>query len=331
MFDDPTATHRDFRAVWSGMRASGVDLGAVEAALELPVPVDDAAPGQIDKRDVGLAWSAALAQTGDPTLPLKVGAAVPFGAYDVIDYLGAASATVGEGLRQLSRYFRLITPDLQLHLEPGFRARFKSCSPHARGLFELYTVGITLTRFREASGAPIPLERLSLVADEPPSRWLPAVDRFAAGPVEWGAPHTVAQLAGADWNRPLAGREAGLSAVLERHAAECVAKRGLEDDPLSQIRKGLRDLLAEGDPRLEPVAARLALSTRTLQRRLKAAGTSFQALVEEERRDAACAYLRGKGLGVGEVAYLVGYSDASAFIRAFKRWTGRTPLEYRDG
>jgi len=73
----------------------------------------------------------------------------------------------------------------------------------------------------------------------------------------------------------------------------------------------------------------LATSARSLQRKLAAAGTSFQELLDTTRRDAAARYLEDRTLSVGEVAYLLGYSEPAAFHRAFKRWNGITPLEFR--
>ena len=80
---------------------------------------------------------------------------------------------------------------------------------------------------------------------------------------------------------------------------------------------------------LEVVAERLGMSARTLQRKLHASGTSHQELLDEMRRDLAVRYLREPGMAVCEVAYLLGFSESSAFHRAFKRWTGTTPSEFR--
>jgi AraC-like DNA-binding protein len=77
------------------------------------------------------------------------------------------------------------------------------------------------------------------------------------------------------------------------------------------------------------VARCLATSARSLQRRLSAAGTSYQELLDSTRCEAATRYLQDRGLSIGEVAYLLGYSEPPAFHRAFKRWNGVTPQEFR--
>jgi AraC-like DNA-binding protein len=80
---------------------------------------------------------------------------------------------------------------------------------------------------------------------------------------------------------------------------------------------------------LHKAASFLGVSTRTLQRRLREEGTTFAELLEEFRRKMSLHLLRDKSLAVYEVAFLLGYSDPSAFYRAFRRWCGSSPYEYR--
>jgi Helix-turn-helix domain len=77
------------------------------------------------------------------------------------------------------------------------------------------------------------------------------------------------------------------------------------------------------------VARALGLSLRTLHRRLKEQGWTFQGLLDAERKHVACSRLREPRLSIGEVAYMLGYSEQSAFLRAFRRWTGSSPSEFR--
>ena len=97
-----------------------------------------------------------------------------------------------------------------------------------------------------------------------------------------------------------------------------------------EVRRALASRIAKGDVQIEGVARALATSTRSLQRRLSAAGVTYQELLDQTRREAANTYLRVAALSIGEVAYLLGYSEPAAFHRAFKRWTGMGPQEFRD-
>jgi AraC-like DNA-binding protein len=102
-----------------------------------------------------------------------------------------------------------------------------------------------------------------------------------------------------------------------------------EDELLASIRKTIAELMKDGSPDIGRVAKRLALSPRTLQRRLKDIGLEFKALVDDTRRRFAVEYLKDSENTLTEIAFLLGYSEVSAFSRAFKRWTGITPVGYR--
>jgi AraC-like DNA-binding protein len=91
----------------------------------------------------------------------------------------------------------------------------------------------------------------------------------------------------------------------------------------------LANRLGEGDATLAGVAKALKMSERSLQRRLADEGATFDALLDDVRRQLSLRYLADPAIAVSEVAYLLGYSEPSPFHRAFKRWTGTTPTEAR--
>lgn len=102
------------------------------------------------------------------------------------------------------------------------------------------------------------------------------------------------------------------------------------DDLTFRVRSLLTgSLRGNAAPSQSAVARRLAMSERMLQRRLRDAGTSFVEVLGEVRRELAHAYL-SEGMGSGEVAFLLGYSEQSAFHRAFRRWSGQTPEAFRQ-
>lgn len=99
----------------------------------------------------------------------------------------------------------------------------------------------------------------------------------------------------------------------------------------SRVQKVMGPMLRGQTPSLEAVADGLGMASWTLRRKLRDEGTSFQTLLDESRRDLALAYMKDVGLSLGEIAYILGFSTPGAFQRAFKRWTGVTPGEYRRG
>jgi AraC-like DNA-binding protein len=126
-----------------------------------------------------------------------------------------------------------------------------------------------------------------------------------------------------------ASPEPQLRELLESHAAALLAKLPNVPDTSGRVRQALTETLPIGRFDLPSVAARLGVSTRTLQRRLSAEGTSFDTLLDDVRQQLALRYLLDARLGVEETALLLGFSESRAFHRAFLRWTGVTPGAYR--
>jgi AraC-like DNA-binding protein len=102
------------------------------------------------------------------------------------------------------------------------------------------------------------------------------------------------------------------------------------DDVIAQVRRKLLACFPAGVPTQATVARALGMSSRTLHRRLADAATSFEKLLDDTRRELAVEYLRRSDYSVGEVAYLLGFAETSSFNRAFRRWTGRSPSEFRQ-
>ena len=99
---------------------------------------------------------------------------------------------------------------------------------------------------------------------------------------------------------------------------------------MEQLRRAIGEALRTGVPSLAELASALGTSERTLRRRLGEHGWSYRALLDATRMDLARCYVRDRGLPLAEVAFLLGFSEPSAFHRAFKRWAGMTPREFRE-
>jgi AraC-like DNA-binding protein len=132
---------------------------------------------------------------------------------------------------------------------------------------------------------------------------------------------------------PFAGRDPIARYYLEARAMQLLAAlptRAASRSPIVEdVRGAILDELASSGADLARVAKRLALSTRTLQRRLEEVNTSYQELVDDVRSSAARTMLRDRSRAIVDVAFELGYADLKGFYRAFKRWTGQTPAEWR--
>jgi AraC-like DNA-binding protein len=131
-------------------------------------------------------------------------------------------------------------------------------------------------------------------------------------------------------DRQVPAADQRLYAILKRHVERILSEMPREDELLTAVKRAIAELMREGEPKITSVTKKLAMSPRTLQRRLNEQEVVFKTLVDDTRRRFAVDYLRGRKHTFTDIAFLLGYSEVSAFNRAFKRWTGRTPSDYRN-
>jgi AraC-like DNA-binding protein len=132
----------------------------------------------------------------------------------------------------------------------------------------------------------------------------------------------------ADVNKHLAGANPQLARLNDKVMIEYLSKLDKENI-IDRVAATVVEMLPSGGVTDEKVATQLNMSGRSLQRRLQEGGTTFRRLIEEVRRGLAATYVRDPAVELVEIAFLLGFSDQSAFSRAFKRWTGHTPSEFR--
>jgi AraC-like DNA-binding protein len=149
-------------------------------------------------------------------------------------------------------------------------------------------------------------------------------------PPRFGARDVALVVPGEVWRRTTRARDPGLFAVLDDHARALLARApSAEDDLVERVRAAVATELTGRAPSLASVARRLGTSARSLQRRLENERTSFAQVVDHVRRERAEAALQAPDVAIGEVSWLLGFSDQSAFARAFRRWTGQSPARWR--
>jgi AraC-like DNA-binding protein len=144
------------------------------------------------------------------------------------------------------------------------------------------------------------------------------------------AAHTAVHFDAGQLEAPVIQDEASLKPFLRTAPRSVFLKYKNEDSWTARLRRRLRGSIGRPEwPRLEDVARELHVAATTLRRRLEAEGTSYQGIKDELRRDAAIHYLCGSRLSIADIASALGFQETSAFHRAFKRWSGVQPGEYR--
>jgi len=181
-----------------------------------------------------------------------------------------------------------------------------------------------------AVGAPLPLREVTFAhaAGYPVAPY----EALFGAPVRFGAPSSAIWLPKGAMRTPIARRDPLARRYLEAHAEQQLARLSTERPApplLARLRDAISAELATSGADLSRVVRRVAMSTRTVQRRLEALGTSYQSLVDDVRAEQARSLLRDPARSIVDVAFELGYADLRSFYRAFRRWTGATPADWR--
>lgn len=278
-------------------------------------------------------YEQAARLTGDDAFGLHVGERTSPTRFDVLGYVVINSPTFGAAFDRLARYHAIWTDGAGFTLtEAGPHVRLSynyvaGVAPPRRHDCEM-TFAIAVAFTRRMTG--VAWQPHAVAFEHPQPADITEHARIFRAPLRFAQPRNELVFDRALLALPLIRADASLYAVLDRHAQDLLARLPQRDDTTAQVRRLLGDALSGGDPNIIAVARQLGTSARTLQRKLRTEGTSYQDVLDDMRRDLSQRYLRERAMAVCEVAYLLGFSGPSAFHRAFRRWTGVTPKEFRQ-
>lgn len=276
----------------------------------------------------------AIQLTDDPALGLRMGQLSRLSQAGLAGVTAAQAPTVREAARCLIRFEALYGSNYRgqssFHEDAqGAWLRFYSISPY--NAYNRFVVDSVLAswacQFGMLVGEPLAVEKVEI--EFPAPDYAERYSELFGCPVEFAAGAN--QLRLSQPTLALRGREhcpstwRQLLELCEQELEQRTRTRSLRE----RITQLLGPLLHGREPDLEEVAARLQLPTWTLRRKLAEEGTQFRSILNDTRRDLAMAYIRDTELAFGEIAYLLGFASAEAFQRAFKRWSGSTPGEFR--
>lgn len=317
--------------ILEGMGAVGVDVAAVCAAAGLSPAELETRETLVPPAQLAQMWREGTRLYGRTTLGMAVAMAAPFGRL-ILDYVASTSATLRQALEQVTRYHRLITRNGDMRLRVEGRVTYLEVllnlpsSAVPPQILE-YVMGGVARRVHEFTGQRVRGVQLPHDPLGPREEYA----RLLGVPVQFGAETAAALFDDELLASPCRGHDANLYRVVRAHAELLLERLPRDSTMRAQVRRVVVGLIAQGEPDVSRVAQALSTSDRSLQRRLQEERTSFREVVDDTRRELAVGYLGDRRLAVSEVAYLLGYAEAGAFVRAFKRWTGRTPGAMRLG
>jgi len=319
------------KGVHAGLVAMGVDVEKVFPPLGLTVDeVAGSFSGQRRRATVaGYAkfWQLVEEVAQDPDIGLHIGEAVPLNFGLILEYLFLSSSTFGEGLLRAEKYQRLIgdhfviTGNLQedaCYLDSSImnqRHTNEAMLVHHLRIYKMATDGLFLPT------------KITFMHDAPADT--SEHERILGCPLEFSAPvnrvYFPRELLTA--KSPMAQPEL---VALHMSMADTKLAEVEEEKNVARTQDTIAELLESGEVTLEVVAEKLAIEPSQLRSQLASQGTSFQQLLNEHRSNLAKQLLAKTDEPIDNIVYLLGFVEISSFYRAFKRWVGMTPVQYRE-
>lgn len=271
-------------------------------------------------------------QTDVADLPVRVGASMRLDEYGALGLAFKAATTLGGSFARVERYARLWTSVVDYELRPDPRGTLFIL--HRSGARRL---GLRLSNEATLASAvsiarqvcPVPVAPLEVQVQHGGPISTTAHTAYFGCPVQFGAGLDAILFSRETLAQPNILGDEGISRYLISHLDAELSEIAEEPPLIVDARDAIAQALSEGAPRMADIARGLGLSARSFHRRLSEHGMSFQSLTEDTRRELAEGLLRDDRHSLAEIAFLTGFSEQSAFTRAFKRWAGTTPASYR--
>lgn len=309
---------------------AGLDVQAILRRANLPSARFNVPKPEGTTAEFFALWHAVEQSGADDDLGLRLGVEALTDEENVATLAALHSTTLGDALERLARYKRLVCPEKVwgdiVHGEAQLRFEWTLANEAPPALLtDLIFAGV-VNLARQGTGTRVTPQRIELTR----RRANEAVLRKHFGcEVRFNAPHDLLIFDETALSLPMVHRNAQLLAVLLPGLELALPKNNTARTLVDDVRKVLSEMINGDRPAISKVAKSLGMSVRTLQRRLGELGTSYQDLLDNVRHQWAQRLLKTKDLGIGEVAFLLGFEEVNSFARAFQDWEGTTPAKWR--
>lgn len=315
------------------LEAAGCDSAGLLDRAGIPADRLHEPDARFSASQVGRLWELAVEATGEPCFGLTVSEFWHPSSLHALGYAWLASRSLKEGLERVVRYGRVVNSAFKARLDEGeksFRFTLLHPDPGTNYRPEALDCGFAvLLAMCKASAGP-EFAPLGISMCRPPPSCPGKFEAFFRCPLAFSAEFNAVEFRKEDLLAVLPTANSELARASDKIIRDYLARLDAADIS-RQIRTRLLNTLPAGEIDEASVAKALHMSVRTLQRKLREEGLTFKGLVDDMRRELAIEYIRDARLSLGEVAYLLGFSEPSNFTRAFRRWTGMSPNAYRAG
>lgn len=265
----------------------------------------------------------------EPDVTLQIASMVTTGHLGIVGYLLHACSNLAEALSCLKRYGKLIVnavEEMQIHQQQDLIELQWHHDPKFDDIALELGIAIMMQFARQLVNQPLDIYCVNLVHPKPKNS--EHYQQFFECPVYFGQPKMSVLFPVKNLEIPISKPDKTLLDILQQQADLALQALPKTDEFLHTVRQHLVRLCQHGQPHVEALADSLHLSSRTVQRRLADNQQTFQHVLDEVRQQLCLQYLEQQ-IQLSDIAQLLGYSDQSAFTRAYKRWTGLTPHQQR--
>jgi AraC-like DNA-binding protein len=278
-------------------------------------------------------WTSVSESVNDPCFGLKLGGLWHPSYMHALGYAWLSSSTLYSALGRLSRFIDIVNPNISVDISSDsdnvtieVRSASDSISRDAYWYADA-DMSILMAMCRANCGDSLNPVAVEFRHAEPDC----AGNFFSLFrcPVEFGAPHDRITFSRIDVDKRLPGSNTLMSQVHDQEMVRYLAGLG-NGDITHKVKNAILELLPDGRMSDAKVAETLFMSNRNLQRKLEAQGTTFKTILTELRKELASIYIQDPQLTLTEVSFMLGFSEMSAFSRAFKQWTGQSPKAQRN-
>ena len=329
---DPTSLSSWGLAIARALETRGCQAAPLFARAGLDFSALDAPEARYPVRATSLLWRLAVEATGDPAFGLEVARHTTPTTFHALGFSLAASASLREAFDRVVRYYRLVSDAATIRFEErGATYRVEVLTealagPAPEAIDAVLAVAVRLCRsLTDRQFSPIGVEMRRPSPPDP----APFFRCFRA-PIAFDAGADALTLPKAKCDERIQGANPELARANDLIAAQALV-RWDRSHIADRVRILLTDRLPNGAPSPAEIARSMGMSMRALQRRLALEATTYAALVDDTRRELAVAYLREGRCSMTDIGYLLGFSGAASFTRAFRRWTGNSPSEFQRG
>ena len=319
-------------AIAAALEHEGVDPMPLFERCEQPLPSTTDPMERLSNEEVSRLFAAAVEDTGDPCFGLKVAEAFHPGNLHALGYALMASTSLRDFCERLQNYYRIVSQNAVIRVEESDAEFLLVAAVTGSNICHETqdTFTALMVRFMRFIKNPLlnPL-RLALVRPDPGPQCRPIFEDYFKCDIEWGSDEIVIALDPADVDLPLPGASKELAQMHDQTVMQYL-KQLERHDIVNRVKTVIVEELSSCTLNKQRVADRLHMSARSLQMKLAARDTTFQEIMDTTRHTLALGYIEQSSISITEIAYLLGFSEVSNFTRAFKRWTGKSPREYRQ-